>query len=107
MANVTRVTVVKEPTRTIQAQPHDKQVDVLTGRVGPTGPQGPAGADFYYLHTQASDSTTWTISHNLGREPNVTAIVGGARVRARADYPDLNTVVLAFNTATSGRAVLS
>jgi hypothetical protein len=29
------------------------------------GPQGPAGGQIFYVHTQAVSSAVWTINHNL------------------------------------------
>lgn len=83
-------------------------VDV--GRVGPqgprglTGPAGPAGVE--YLHTQASASSTWTIAHNLGRQPVVEVrTVGGVVVIADVLHlsADVAQVYLASPMAGSAR----
>lgn len=99
--------VIVEPVD-INVEVIDQDVEVVIMAPGPQGPPGPPGGDsFYYLHTQTVPSTTWTINHALGAEPNVTAIIGDERVVCHASYPDLNTVIITFNTPTSGRAVCS
>ena len=76
------------------------------GVMGPPGADGAVGGA--YEHLQAIPSDTWTVSHGLGYWPNV-AIVDtlGRQVQGEVSYPDLNTVVISFTAAFSGRAFLS
>lgn len=66
-----------------------------------------------YEHTQASASTTWTITHNLGlSEPVVDCWVddGGSDTRilpASVVATDVNVVTITFTTAYAGRAFVS
>ena len=80
----------------------------LQGAQGPAGPQGPAGADGFYHHAQLSADTTWTINHNLGRNPVVSVLdSGGSQVECTVSHTSLNQVVLTLSYATSGTADLS
>lgn len=80
-------------------------------RVTAPGPQGPAGqfspGDISYTHTQASSSSVWTITHNLGFKP--TAVVldsAGTNCEGSFSYPNNNTMVITFNSAFTGTAYL-
>lgn len=77
-----------------------------------TGPQGPAGTiDYSYLsttHEQASASTTWSITHNLGYYPSITVVdSSGNVVEGNYYYPNLTTIVASFSNSFAGRAFLS
>lgn len=91
---------------------NEQIVEVNIGTSGPQGPQGPAGpvdfVDLSYVHTQSTPSTTWTITHGLQFIPNITVVdSGGTVVEGSYNYPNLNTVVLTFSGAFSGKAYLS
>lgn len=61
-----------------------------------------------YIHTQTVASDTWTIEHNLGEYPAVTAIDDDGYVMvATIQYVDLNTVELTFTEAVTGKAILN
>lgn len=61
-----------------------------------------------YIHDQTVAATTWTIEHNLGKYPAVTCIDGNGYVLiATVQYTGLNTVVLTFTEATTGKAILN
>jgi hypothetical protein len=61
-----------------------------------------------YVHNQATPSSTWTINHNLGGQPNATVIdSAGNVVEGEITYPSANTMVLSFSGAFSGTAYLS
>jgi len=77
------------------------------GLPGPAGPQGESG-DLSYVHNQATPSSTWTITHNLGKYPAVT-IVDSAndQVGGEVNFPSVNQVIVSFSAAFSGRAFLS
>lgn len=55
-----------------------------------------------------SSSSTWTISHNLGRLPVSVGVYdsSGNKRLAPINCPDLNTVVVYFNSPISGNAVI-
>jgi hypothetical protein len=73
------------------------------------GPQGPAGAfapsDIFYVHTQGTPGSVWTINHNLGGQP--TAVVldsAGTQCEGTFSYPSSNQMVITFTAAFSGTA---
>ena len=73
------------------------------------GPQGPAGVagGTYYLHTQASAATTWTINHNLGFRPTVELLDSGSQeIDGAISHPTVNQTVVTLNPATAGLARL-
>ncbi len=61
----------------------------------------------FYEHTQNSASSTWTISHNLGRVPSVTLVDGtGSEMESTVTHIDENTAVVTFSQPESGKAYL-
>ena len=55
-----------------------------------------------YVHNQTSTSNTWTITHNLGTYPSVTAIdSGGSNVVGEITYNSANQLTISFS-GTSG-----
>lgn len=73
----------------------------LASLVGPAGPAGTA-----FTHTQSVTSSTWSITHNLGRLPNVTIYIGGIQVEADVSAT-ITTASVSFPSPQSGIAVLS
>ena len=67
----------------------------------------------YYLHTQSSALTTWTVVHNLGKQfvnVEVVDITGNSYV-GRYDYPAINfananALTITFSAALNGYAVV-
>lgn len=74
-----------------------------------TGPQG--SVDYSLLgttHEQASASTTWSITHNLGYYPSITVVdSSGNVVEGSYYYPNLTTIIASFSNSFAGRAFLS
>lgn len=61
-----------------------------------------------YIFTQTSPSTTWSIVHNLGRNPSVTVIdSGGTEIITDVQYVDANNLQITFGAPTSGKAYLN
>ena len=61
-----------------------------------------------YVHTQNSPATTWTVTHDLDYYPNVTVSdSAGTILEGQIEYPSVNTIVLTFSAAFSGKAYLS
>lgn len=74
--------------------------------VAPEGLQGPPGGA--YTHSQATPSTTWTVNHNLGYRPAVTALtVGGAEMEVEIVHASANQAVLYLLIAMAGTAICS
>lgn len=77
-----------------------------TGDTGATGPVGPASA--FYVHTQSSPSTTWTINHNLGFKPAVELLDSGSQeIDGEVSHPSVNQTVVTLNPASAGVARLN
>lgn len=61
--------------------------------------------DKHYTHTQQNASTTWTITHNLGKKPSVTAqLSNGYQFEADVEYININQCKLHLSAAESGTA---
>lgn len=60
-----------------------------------------------FLFTQTIATSTWTIVHNLGYEPQVSIIVGNEEVEAEVDYPNITTAVISFGVPVAGTARLT
>lgn len=68
----------------------------------------PIPAPTTYLHTQPVPATSWTINHNLGHHPAVSALsVGGVVMLANVIHTSLNQAVIEFDQPTAGQAVCS
>lgn len=61
-----------------------------------------------YTHTQGIASTTWSITHNLGRYPSVSIVdTGGNIIYGHAQYVSENQITLTFSSAFTGKAYLN
>ena len=62
----------------------------------------------YHLHDEASASTTWTVTHNLGqRYCNVTVVVADEVVIPQSiSFTSTSQLVVTFNTAVAGKVVV-
>lgn len=64
-----------------------------------------AGGDKKYTHTQSSALSTWTINHNLGKNPAVSVVDSlNNLVICEVEYTSDNQVVLSFDNPHSGKA---
>lgn len=77
----------------------DQQVAALQSQIT-------SGADRAYTHNQVSPSSTWTITHNLGKYPSVTVVnSAGDRVFGSERHDSVNQLTLTFETGGfSGKA---
>jgi hypothetical protein len=70
------------------------------------GPQGVSAAgQIFYVHTQATPASVWTINHNLNGQP--TAVVldsAGTQCEGTFSYPSVSTMVITFNSPFTGTA---
>lgn len=61
-----------------------------------------------YVHNQPSPASTWNITHNLKMYPSVTIVdSSGTHVMGEVTYDSLNTAIVSFTSAFSGKAYLS
>ena len=64
--------------------------------------------DLNYIHYQASIATTWSINHNLNKNPSVTIVLPtGDQVQGEVEYIDANNVTVTLSSANSGKAYLN
>ena len=69
---------------------------------------GGGGGGTGYSYHQINVSTTWTITHSLGYNPNVVITdTNGNIYEGNLTWPDTNTVIATFSTALNGYAYLS
>lgn len=94
-----------------QTQP-EVDITLLPGVPGQRGPQGPKGdkgdPGSSLSYTQNAVSSTWSITHNMGFNPNVTTTnSAGMNIEGEIQYTSLNSLTINFSIATSGTAYLS
>lgn len=79
------------------------------GPIGPEGPVGPVGpASAFYMHTQSTPASTWTINHNLGFRPSVELLDSGSQeIDGEVAHPSINQTVVTLSPATAGIARLT
>lgn len=82
------------------------------GLQGPPGPQGLQGlqgqSGGFFEYVQVEPLAIWTIVHNMGFYPSVTAVdSAGSQVEGHVIYLNLNSVTIEFVAAFSGHAHLS
>jgi uncharacterized protein YjdB len=95
------VTVTENGSSTVVTVPQTSTVTAIT-----EGPQGSAGAG--YIHTQASPSATWTITHNLGFKPSVELLnTGSQEIDGDVVHTSYNVTVVYFTAAIAGFARLT
>lgn len=60
----------------------------------------------YYVHTQSSSDTTWTIDHFLGRKPNVSILnSSNTEMEGKIEHTTNNRLYVYFNTPVSGSVI--
>ena len=111
--SVTAVTVVNPAARTTVIQDGRGLGPAgpagTPGTPGATGQPGAAGsAPQAYTHIQNAVSDVWSITHNLGFQPNVGALdSGGSEVEGDIERLDFNNLRIHFTSAFAGTAYLS
>ena len=64
-----------------------------------------AGDDKTFRHIQGTPSTTWTVTHNLGKYPAVTLFdSSGREFKAQIDHVSDNQLTVTLGAALSGEA---
>jgi hypothetical protein len=85
------------------------------GPTGPAGPAGPAGANGqngvsggFFNYTPSDARNIWTITHNLGYQPNVMVIDSvGNEYFGTVVYTNSNSLTITFTAAVYATAHLS
>lgn len=68
----------------------------------------PGHGDKHYTHVQTVAESTWTITHNLGKNPSVEVVdSAGTVVIGDVNHIDKNTVKIKFNAQFKGKAYLN
>lgn len=61
-----------------------------------------------YTHTQHIPSITWSIEHNMGKNPSVKCIdTADGEIIGDVKYDTINTITITFSSAISGKAYLN
>lgn len=65
-------------------------------------------ADWNYVHTQSSPSSSWSINHNLGKYPSVTIVdTAGSEVEGNVTHTGPNGLTITFTAPFSGKAFIN
>jgi hypothetical protein len=66
-------------------------------------------SDKHYTHNQAIASNNWIINHNLNKKPSISVVDSANTIITgfKAEYVDLNTVIISFNGGFTGKAYLN
>lgn len=69
---------------------------------------GLVDGDKRYVHTQSTSSSSWSITHSLGKFPSVTVIdSSGNTVLGDITYNNNNALTITFSAAFTGTAYLN
>lgn len=100
------VRVFHSDTATTAQIRRDSLIVAKVGVPGPAGPAGTPGAG--YIHTQSVAASVWTINHNLGYKPAVTALtVGGLEMEVEVLHISINQTQISLVAAMAGTARLT
>lgn len=87
----------------IQGPPGGPGLQGVKGDKGDKGDPG-SGGDLSYTHIQNAASTTWPVSHNLGKRPTIACVdSGGTEFDAEVHYVDDNNLVVLLAYSISGK----
>lgn len=78
---------------------NDAQVVIYQGALVNGG-----GGGSSFVFTQSVPSLAWVVFHDLGTKPQITVVVNGVQEMCRITYPNDQSALLEFNSATSGQA---
>lgn len=71
-------------------------------------PNLPEDGDLNFTFNQPTPAATWSIAHNLGKNPSVSvADSAGTLVHGEVDYINNNSLTITFSAAFSGKAYLN
>jgi hypothetical protein len=69
---------------------------------------GPSTGDLSFVYTQVSAAATWSVAHNLGKNPAVTVVdTGDNELLVDVVYVDLNNLTIKLASPTSGKAFMN
>jgi hypothetical protein len=71
-------------------------------------PNLPSDGDLNFTFNQPTPAATWSIAHNLGKNPSVSVVdSAGTLVHGEVDYINDNSLIITFSAAFSGKAYLN
>lgn len=101
---VTQLLVQGKRTAQVLSKPRSPTITIVRS-ASPVPVAGSGSSGFEFL--QVSAASTWTINHNLGRNPSVTVLSpGGIEVEAQVNHTSLNQTVVQFKLPYAGKAVM-
>ena len=96
------INVTEQRVNVTVSQPGTAGLTVNSGVAGASSPHGT------YTHNQASPSSTWVITHNLGCRPSVTIVDSGGNAQiGEVLYNSDNQITVTFAAAFGGFAYLN
>lgn len=106
---IASVEVIEPEQGALEVELTAQPVTVEVSSIGVQGPPGPAGpSSDTYIHTQASPEAVWTITHNLGFRPGISATdTSGYEVEGSVLHLSDNQLRITFSAAFAGRANLN
>lgn len=86
----------------------DSNGNTVVSNPAAVGSNTSSGGDKSFTHNQSAPATTWTINHNLGKNPSVSVVdSAGTQVFGSVNYVTLNQLTVHFSVAFSGTAYLN
>ena len=84
-------------------------ITVSTSTVALTGTVTSNGESLTsFTHNQTTTATSWTITHNMGKNPSVTIVdSANSYVIGEVDYINNNSLTVSFKSAFKGKAYLN
>lgn len=87
----------------ITSTPNDGDILTYEASTSLWKPKPPVDGDKNFVHTQSTSSTTWTVIHNLNKKCAVQVVdTSGNEIVGSIQWINDNSVVVSFNTATTG-----
>jgi hypothetical protein len=102
--NVEYLLVQGKRTAQVRAKPGSQQVRIIRS-AAPLSAINTGGSGYEFI--QSSAAATWTINHNLGRNPVVSILsTGGIEVEAEVMHISPNQTVVNFASPFAGKAMM-
>lgn len=109
MSRIVQVTKKSKVSAVVKASPKTVIIAKPTETVVVSSPPAIPTSSITHVHTQATASASWTITHNLGYYPGGVSIVdsAGSKVYGDVTFISENQLVINFSSAFGGKAYIS
>ncbi|MBM4179638.1 MAG: hypothetical protein FJ211_09970 [Ignavibacteria bacterium] len=109
MSRITQVTKKSKVSTVVKASPKTLIVAKPVETIVVSSPSAIPASSSAYTHNQATASSSWTITHNLGYFPGGVSVVDSAGTKVYGDvtFVSENQIVVNFNSAFGGKAYIS